>query len=329
MIEITHFESGISDVDVALKAAKLDWTVSLDTLTNPRTGKPTDYKLIYRDDTDEILAQHKSGYQAISNREHFEYLSNFAQLGGYEFIGMGSKGGKVFAQVEIGQYNVGGLSPTKRIVTCLASHDGSLMTSYHPTSTVIVCQNTFMANVGQSKTSAMRFKKTKNIQNKLDTGEVLIQLAAAEEKNLLETFDSLTKIRMSPAQLKEHVLNALYPIKEDSKRNRAGNIHTEILELAESNDNGYIPELAGTAWTAFNSITNFLNHSVGNEKEKDSAKLAEQKNARAFGMIDSQGNGFKKANQALELVLKFAESAPVESFKAFSFPSWETEVMDI
>jgi len=319
-VQITRFSQPISDAGDALKAAKMDWNVSLEPVLNPRTGKETAIHWLFRDDTNEVLGEFRKGYTPLQNREHVEYLANFAYDNDFQFIGMGSRRGQFFAQIKIGEHMVGGVSPTKNIITGLFSHDGTLATSYHPTNTVIVCQNTFMANVAQAQIEGMKFKKTKSILERMETGIALIELAKIENSNLMGIFDMLTKIRMSPTQLKEFVLDRLYPVQVDAKNKKAENIQNKIIEIVEFNDNGQIPEVAGTAWAAFNGITNYFNHVIGTgkaDKMTESDRLDAAMD-REFNLIS--GDAAKRQQTAFQMITEFAETQNPQSFAAFSFP---------
>lgn len=310
MLNIKRFETPVNDVIEALKLAGMDWELLTHRPTNPFTGEDIGRIELYRGDNKAFIASHGKDYVPFSNRQHVELLAKFATNHNFEVIGVGEKdNGVFFVQIEIGTHNIGGVSPSRKVITGIFCHNGMMTTLYLPTNVVIVCKNTFALNVSESKNYAQLGRKKGDFLGRAQNAETLLTLEAAqgEQKQLTDTFDIMTRVRMTPAEFKEHVVSKLYKL--EAKRGKGIKTIEHLESLFINNDGNQIPEVANTAWNGFMAITNATSHGIETGKEDEAL----------FSSLTPLGTGYQKASAAFEAITDFMRGRNPVGFKSFSF----------
>ena len=180
-----------------------------------------DRQAIVSSDTSEILGIFKSGYQAHSYQTWL--LGNVSNLLGGE-VGIGSAG---FANRERSQAFVQVRTPetvtTPQGVEFLphllayTSLDGTLATTYKRCSTIVVCDNTFSAAIGQGAGSVVKVKHTRYSHLRLTDAQQALGLITETAEDFSATIAALCEQEVTKAQFGK-VLDVLIPRPSDEGR---------------------------------------------------------------------------------------------------------------
>jgi len=290
-------------VDEALKLAGLDWTVRKEQLGRMVTSVPTvegevavtsfvpanRWAVIRESDGTELGTVGKS-WQALQNDKAFAWFQPIvdAKLATLEAAGSLKKGGRVWVLAKV----VGGTTeivpgdPVEDYILLAHGHDGLLAIRAGLTRTRVVCQNTLHAAI--SGNTLIRILHSAKAEETLEAArEVILRANGAFQKSN-EIFRRLAGVKnVSTKQLRAFV-DATFPkpIMPDNG-NGGGNggafggpeettptkdepkslIYPKIERLFEEGAGAQIEGVKGTAWGAYNAMTNFLTHERGQSDE--------------------------------------------------------------
>jgi phage/plasmid-like protein (TIGR03299 family) len=258
--------SPTADVPTALKAASLDWDVELAPLfyrrkidgVDKRVKVPTRQAVIRVPDG-ALLATVGSDYRLFQNSETFGVLQPACEQFGVtiETAGALGKGDRVWMLAKLP-------TPTEVVpgdkidgyFLVLSGHNGWTTFSARPTPVRVVCQNTLSAALSGNKTPLIKLSHVETNANKFEQiGEMVTDLVAML-KQTNESFAKLANRKMTKDETIAYISEVLN-LGDDPNPVVARRRDT-ILELAES---GKGVEFApGTAWTAFNAVTEYVDH---------------------------------------------------------------------
>lgn len=155
------------------------------------------------------------------------------------------------------------------------SIDGSLVTHISFTAVRVVCNNTLSVMVEDVKeglrtaeksrtTHALRVRHTKNQLATLQAVQSVLDFQRRSFTATVDQYRKLTTVGLLGDELRRYVSIALeFP--EDKLSPRASNVVDRVVELAL---HGKGSEFArGTAWAAYNGLTDYLSHEAGRTDE--------------------------------------------------------------
>jgi phage/plasmid-like protein (TIGR03299 family) len=266
--------------------AGLDWTVSLrDVTVAGQVSK--EHKGVVRDSDESLLGVVKSRFTPQQNADVFAFFQPFLETGRLALESAGSlfKGKRVWvlAKVLEGGYDVGGGDRVDRYVLFSHAHDGSLQLSARLTDVRVVCNNTLRSALGAGDV-LFKAKHTKNARlNMMDAQARLAN--ALSEASVMETLFREAKAKLVSEGQRDGYLREVLGLAADSAPTRVleslhalANAGTGIVETGSQ----------GTAWAAYNSVTEYFTHRSSRTKE---AGL----NANMFG----QANALDAATELL------------------------------
>jgi phage/plasmid-like protein (TIGR03299 family) len=251
----------------ALAAANLDWTVSKRVLMTG--GQPVGtHMAVCRDTDDSILGIVGAKYKPLQNRDSFGLMDDLVSDGSmrYEAAGSLRGGSRIFLTGKIGSNEI---VPNDRVddyIVLYNTHDGSSALRVLWTQTRVVCANTVaMALSDAKKADGIAIRHTVNMGSRVNQAREVLGLAAAYNTAVVERQRYLATKSMSDAAVLRF-LEELLPDREieaDSRQNntRRDNIRKDILDLYTGDGMGSeMAGVAGTAWGAFNAVTEYTNH---------------------------------------------------------------------
>ena len=256
-----------------------------------------------RSDNNEVLGIVTEKYKVVQNFEAFDFVDSLHMDGIIKYEAAGSlKGGKfVWLLAKMPQeFEVVAGDKLEQYILFTTAHDGSRAVRVLPTSVRVVCWNTLsLATANESKGLSIRHKG--NIMDKLDDARKVIMTA----QNKFDTFHaSARKLASTKFDIKE--LEALTQLlipkekgKNDTRRQKA---RASILS-AFTSDPQNIDGVRGTAWAAFNAVTQHVDHNSGYKGKNTVAK--------AEALMDSVllGANSRFKTEALKIMNKVAEVA--------------------
>ena len=196
-------------------------------------------------------------YEILQNEELFEFGQFLLEGGRWETAGSINWGTQVFGTIaletEIVIDESGANDVVKNYLLISSSHDGSSAVIAGITPVRVVCQNTLAVAQG-NMSSKVKIRHTKSMNGRMADAKKTLNLTA----NYLERFESTAK-EMFETPLTDQefwdIVNAVYEEPDADRKTaktRWNNRTDAIMELWDGKTNETI---TGTAWGAFNALT--------------------------------------------------------------------------
>ena len=264
--------NNVLTVQDILNTTNLNWKVREEDVLTASGIIVDSKKAIIRDDTNQVLAIHGSGYQPYQNEQMAELLYQISSHTGLQVHKGGSLDGssKVFIQLKSDDLRLGD-DKIEGYITGVNSFDGSTSFGFGSSTVTISCQNTFFKVM---KDIQNKVRHTANMNYKID--EILrnIDGIVREEKQTFKEIERMADIRMTSA-MEELAINALFDINEADRL--AKNISTRKLNQIEDFKNDLLIELASkndSVWGLMSGVTRYTTHTKFKTDEKSiTAKL--------------------------------------------------------
>jgi phage/plasmid-like protein (TIGR03299 family) len=243
----------------AIKAAGLDWTVSMQEVSSNGLVIPG-YKAVTRDDNKKVLSIMGDGYTPFQNSQGFDFADSIVGEGAAKYETAGSLNGnrRIWLLASLPQdIRVAGTDDVSKLFLLFAnSHDGSLAQTALLTATRVVCNNTLSAALAGGQTQ-FKVRHTKNAAVKLQEAARVLGLVGERITAMNERVNALSKAKFSESAMKE-LAEVLFPANSATGEvsTRALNNRDMIMQAWESAP-GATP---GTAWGAENAISYFTDH---------------------------------------------------------------------
>ena len=270
------------------KAAQIDWLVEQHPIyihrvvVNPDGTKSVVHQQIpglanVRADNFFHLGNVSEKYKVVQNSEAFDFVDNLHKDGIIKYESAGSlKGGKfVWVLAKMPQeFEVVAGDKLEQYILFTTAHDGSRAVRVMPTSVRVVCWNTLsLATANESKGLSIRHKG--NIFDKLADAKKCIMTAQNKFNGFHENARKLASVKFDIGQLKA-MTELLFPKEKGKNDTRRAKARASIM-AAFTDDPQNIDGVRGTAWAAFNAITQHVDHHSGykgsNTAEKAEAKM--------------------------------------------------------
>jgi phage/plasmid-like protein (TIGR03299 family) len=147
--------------------------------------------------------------------------------------------------------------------------DGSLSHIIKATNTRVVCNNTLSQALGTNSNSGYKFKHTKSIHSKLINATSAIHETLSQFKKDCEAYKVLAEKKVNDSQIKTYIRNVLCTKEELSGdkeiSSRKENTIDDVYRITMNQRSlEYVPAVRGTAWQAYNGVTEYLTHTYGN-----------------------------------------------------------------
>lgn len=294
----TEIEEGM-DVPAALTAANLDWDVKLRPLYY-RQGKslvkvPT-RNVVIRDVDNEQLGVVGNDYEPVQNSEAFSILQPACEQFGVtiETAGALGIGDRVWMLAKLPESNEavkGDRIDGYFLVT--TGHNGWMSLQARPTPIRVVCANT-LAVAMERGTDLVRLRHTTTEKDRLDEVARMVTTIVEQLANTSKLYGKLAARHMTPDELFLYVSQVLGidGLPKEELQPVADRRRDTIIQLAKTGKGvQYAPE---TAWTAYNAITEYVDHIRPLEAHSEKTIAAATQSA-IFG------SGAKLKNKALNI----------------------------
>ena len=306
----------------AIVAAGLDWEVGCQPIfaeydkDGSRIDIPNNFAVV-RDDTKAVLGVVGNQYEPIQNKDCFGFMDALAgpeRLVRYHTAGSLCGGRKIWLLAELTNLTFAPV-PGDEVQPYLALIDGkdgrtTLMAFF--TGTRIVCANTAAIAIGDAnrkKDQMVKIRHTQSAMVRMGEAQRVLGLAVEQAQQYGEVLNSLARKQVNTAGwndfLDELVGELIIPDEGDPTRGytRLLNRREKLTELFESGVGTDIPGVRGTAWGAYNAITEFTTHhnqirlgiepgTQGYDTKKTDRRLAsswfgpsDKLNAKALGLL--------------------------------------------
>jgi phage/plasmid-like protein (TIGR03299 family) len=153
------------------------------------------------------------------------------------------------------------------------SVDGSLVTNIKYLVTRVVCANTAAAALREDA-PRIRVKHTKGQRVALEAIQDVMDFQSRSFSATVAQYRRLAQTPVLRADLNKYIRIVLDFPSEEEASTKANNIVERVMDLAESGQGTEIAGTRGTAWGAFNALTEYLNHEAGrNEWSREDSLL--------------------------------------------------------
>lgn len=216
-----------------------------------------EYKAIVREDNRLVMQICKMGYKIVQNAEAFSLFDEVIKSGGakYEKAGCYNGGKVVWVRARLPHdFEVLPGDKVKTYIDIFTSHDGSRRLQVFPYVERLICSNGLRAMV---RSTPVMVKHTASIKERFiaNASEILAEQVEYFAK-FKEAAQKLAAKRMNSMAL-DSFLASLFNV--DGKPSERVQEHMEaIRQLALKGTGQDIPGVSGTAWAAYNGVTEWV-----------------------------------------------------------------------
>lgn len=259
---------------------------------------------IFRDDNDLMLASVGNQYTIIQVRDAFDFVDTLLEnVNGahYDTAGILYQGQQFFISASIPYSIAPDRAPDDKTHCYLmftSSHDGSLSATTKLTTVRTVCANTLSLALNTTGFGTLKVKHSSGGQDKLNRAKKMITGMTQTVETLKEKFNKLANRKISKDQ-NMMIMDKLFG-KDWQNSTQKKNQVEKIATLFSYNDGNAFPEIAGSAYSMLQSITNYVDHHRGIRKTDKVSNLSEDQ-IRTQNALFNGGDTLKQ--QALEVVL--------------------------
>ena len=296
----------VRDRQFVMELAGMDWTVAKEPIYLTDNVIIPDRVAIVRQDTKAVLGLATDKIKVIQNHEAFALFDRLLERGQIEIetAGVLGAGERVWC---LFKHSAATAEPIKgdRVqgyLFAIFGHDAETSLQGMFTATRAVCENTVQIALG-NKGRVFSIPHVGNVARELALAERLLDTATAAMEKAGETFASMARRAMSPAEVVSFI-ESVFPAADD------GSISTQLAtrrdHVAELMISGRGADLAKSetdgrpnAWSCLNAVTEYVDHvSTGTAAAGSATRRANQ--SALFG----SGNEFKLTalSKARELV---------------------------
>jgi len=282
----------------AIKEAGLDWDVALKSISlfdEPGVKIPT-HKAVTRLTDNHVLGLVGNVYEPVQNSTAFEFMDSLVSDGSMRYHTVGNiKGGKkVWILGQTGSFDVVPGDQVDKFLFLWNTHDGSSALRCLFTTIRIVCQNAVRSILGAQNSDSVRLQHTRSIDTGLIEAKNILGFSEISFNKFETIAELLVKKQVNTVTLDKFVKSLFPDPPPEAKRSSADRKRTEIIRLFEEGLGNNLPKVQGTAWAAFNAVTEYANHYKSvHGKNKAESRFA-------YNMF---GGGSELANTAGKLLL--------------------------
>lgn len=281
-------DDGRLDIEKGLEASGTDWQVKLvDLVTTPQAQKVInsasvcdpddvpeimpniDHRAVVRETDESVLGVVGPRYRPLQNREAFEWFQPFLDAETCMLHTAGSlyNGKKVWvlAQINDDVVEIAKGDEVAKFILLSNSHDGTTAVRVGYTPIRVVCANTLAMAYGNSASTLLRVRHTQRLKSTLNDIRDIMNVANQQFEATAEQYRYLASQAINSADLRNYVKIVLgvSDTLEDELPTRTKNTIADIVGLCESGQGNTLPGVRGTWWSAYNGVTEYLNHQQG------------------------------------------------------------------
>lgn len=258
----TKVESAMTAQE-AIKAAGLDWTVKLEPVFTAK-GPLEGYHAVTRDDNNEVLGMVQGRYRPLQNKEAFSFFDSIVgeKAAMYHTAGALGKGERIWMLAKLpGTIQIINDDVTDKYLLLANSHDGTMKVTVMLTPIRVVCQNTLNGALHSLATRAS-LKHTESIGLKIEEVRQTLGMVNSRFNEFQEIGKRLAVTDLTKQAFKDYVRHTLNVSDTDQSDlpTRTKNILEKVSELFETGRGTDIPGVRGTAWGAYNAITEYVDY---------------------------------------------------------------------
>lgn len=300
----------------AIRLAGLDWQVLKTALSytfNGETKDAPDAFGIVREDTGDWLGSVGSRYKCIQNRDGFSFLDAVLEQYGAKYETAGSlRGGRkvwMLARMPQQSFTLGKGDTVESYALFTTAHDGSEAAFCFPTTNRVVCNNTFRM-AAKDRKNGISIRHTGSVKAKIGDAQAALGLAVKGLDSFHQAAEAMSGKRLEVRPYAAGLLDDMIGLSEARKAlvgdliaadrekaekdvERKAEQHAaclaDVLERYEGDACGLAER--GTAWAAFNAVTEHADHNTLGRQAKD---LNERRTRRFESTLNGPADELKQ-----------------------------------
>jgi phage/plasmid-like protein (TIGR03299 family) len=298
---------GPATAEEAIKAAKLDWKVvkkPLYAYGGDHLHRVPDKFAVVKEDLwgkpeCPVFGIVGKEYTPLQNRDAFAWFDPIVQQQDAAInhtAGALGEGERIWILAKLPSYiEVAEGDITDKYLLLSNSHDGNSSVQIKFTPIRVVCQNTLTMALQNGPT--IRVPHYRDLPDRLRAAEKALKLIDTRYNQIEETFRAMVSIKMTGERLPEY-LSEVFPFPRDpenaSARERVLRDRQAATKLFASGRGNQEANVAGSLWTAYNGVTEYIDHDRGtrrsDERHLESIWFGEGYHikARAFRVAESK-----------------------------------------
>ncbi len=254
-----------------LRHAGLEWGVGLQPVCR-QDGRPVDgFRFTVREDRDVVLGVVTEQYQPIQNAQAAEVMDALVTKGGahVEVAGALEAGQRCWMLAHIpADFEVAAGDEVRPYVLLAWGHDGKHGLAAKLTPIRVVCNNTLTAALGRkwSSTADVYVRHHRNASVRIEEAQRALRLIRKKVEATQEAYAQMAATAIDT----ETYFTRLFPAPERpasggddeyaEKLARWTAHQQRLLQLYESGHGSDLPRVRGTAWAAYNAVTEWVDH---------------------------------------------------------------------
>lgn len=259
-----------------LLAANLNWTVEKRPLYDREGKELADFRAVTRATDGHVFQVSKPGYECIQNGQALALLDEVVESGYAKYSDARAfKSGAIVmvrAEVPAMGFDVAG-DEIKTFLHVATSHDGSLATTLLASSQRMICQNLLGKTGAENRFS---FRHTANYRLKLEDAKRLFDRYRLVFNKQKEQFEALARKQFNRMALDSFLDELLGVELKGEQSARLINQKRQMEYLFEYGKGNRARPHSGTAWSAFNAVTEYVDHyrsTKGDDSNREYASL--------------------------------------------------------
>lgn len=229
--------------------------------------KVSDKKAIYKDNG-EYISTVGSGYGLVQPFESIQYMQSYLDTSELKLTHGGQLDGgrKMFLMSDIwkAETEIAKGDAVKCSLLSSTSFDGSSKNRIDIIITRLACLNGMKVD---EKVFSVGFKHTSKIHQRLDAAKHEIQIAVDAFYKTTNKMKVLATKKVTEQQVKTFVRNVFVSEEAEDISTRTNNQIERVLELVYAGAGNDNQAIQGTAWQAFNGVTEYVTHEYGRNEE--------------------------------------------------------------
>lgn len=258
---------GLMTAKEALEKGGLDWTVSKHPLYTTYEGKkvlvPGRFATV-RSDGYPLGVVGKS-YQLVQNIDALNFMDALTKTNEaiYESTGSFNGGRIVWMTAKIPGAET--VDKVDKYLLLTTSHDGSTPVMAAAIALRIWCANQIQAAIRKAR-NKFRIRHTTNVESKIEEARRTLVGSLKYFHEVEDLYEKMKGVKVTETQLLTLVEKVFASdlVAADDRSNRQNtrleNIQEKVIELSKTGNGTHLPGVKGTAWGAYNAITEYLDH---------------------------------------------------------------------
>jgi phage/plasmid-like protein (TIGR03299 family) len=236
-------------------------------------------RAVVRVDTGAVLGSVGRSWKPVQNKEAFGFLDSIAADRQIEYHTAGALGAgeRIWLLAKLpGVMQVASTDDeVERYLLLSNAHDGSAALRVLWTPQRVVCQNTLAVALAGGEGQGIAIRHSGDLVSKVREAQRVLGLAERFYDDLKPRIDALAGFQMN-SRLLANYFEAIYPDPEDPEKSpraaeTAKGIRDVLTGLFEGGIGHDMPGIKGTAWCAYNAVTEFIDHDAPTRKSEGAA----------------------------------------------------------